>query len=94
MTNRTDVAGIGRVYRGDEYLGEVLYKLKIVSGEVPGTKQVSGNMLTLQPKLRFQKNEHNALRLEDGQVYDITILFSDDMAGKYNISGDKARASI
>ncbi len=94
MANRTDIAGIGRVYRGNEYLGEVLYKLNIAGGEIPGTRQISGNMLALQPALRFQKDERNALRLEDGQVYDITILFSDQTTGRYNICGDKAKSLI
>ena len=86
-----DIAGIGRIYRGDEFLGEVFYALKVVDGEVPGIERISGKILALQPTLRLKKDRNKTLRLEDGRMYDITILFSDDMAGKYKILGDKSR---
>ena len=94
MAKQKDVAGVGRVYKGDEFLGEVLYKLNITNGKVPVVKQVSGRMLALKTTLRFQKGERNALRLEDGQMYDITIQFSDQMTGKYRISGEWARQQV
>ena len=94
MAKQKDVAGIGRIYNGDVFLGEVLYKLNITNGKVPGIKQVSGRMLSLQPTLRFQKGDRNMLRLEDGQMYDIAIHFSDEMTGKYLISGAWARQQV
>ena len=87
MTGVRPIKGIGRLYSGKDFLGEVMYDLRIAESAIPG-------LMTIKGEIHCQKeipglNSQKLLRLDSGKMFEVMLLIGDALKGIYKCQGDE-----